>query len=256
MSYELLFFGILAPDFRASLRAMAIACFRLLTLCPLPDFNVPSWCSFMTLWILVLPLVVLEVLCASITVSFISIFKSPMQRCCHFPPAHCGRSNARTLQMLGFPGVYERRRHHDHPAYPAVGSGAGHCSGVALQQGLGILPQWNSRDNSCHFDRLASAGSGSIFAGPVNGDCSLMKISNDDKQGSGMEKRTSKEQTRQNRPPRNTPPGPPKSGNEKNRSTSPTQGHKSAERRHSGTNLPGVAVDEEKSELEQYEETE
>jgi hypothetical protein len=48
--------GTLAPDLRASLRAIATACFRLLTFLPLPDFKVPLLCSFMTLWILRSPL--------------------------------------------------------------------------------------------------------------------------------------------------------------------------------------------------------
>lgn len=50
------FFGIFAPDFRASLKAIATACLRLLTLFPLPDFSLPCLCSFMTLWTLRLPL--------------------------------------------------------------------------------------------------------------------------------------------------------------------------------------------------------
>src|SRR5256884_3001009 len=50
------FFGILAPERRASLKAMATACLRLLTFLPLPDFSFPSLCSFMTLWTLLLPL--------------------------------------------------------------------------------------------------------------------------------------------------------------------------------------------------------
>src|SRR5712671_3886844 len=33
---------------------MATACLRLLTFLPLPDFRVPSLCSFMTLWTLLL----------------------------------------------------------------------------------------------------------------------------------------------------------------------------------------------------------
>src|SRR5579872_3194516 len=50
------FFGMLAPDRRASLRAIATACLRLFTFLPLPDFNFPSFCSFITLWILPRPL--------------------------------------------------------------------------------------------------------------------------------------------------------------------------------------------------------
>jgi hypothetical protein len=50
------FLGIFAPDFRASLSAMATACLRLLTFLPLPDFSVPDLCSFITLRTLLLPL--------------------------------------------------------------------------------------------------------------------------------------------------------------------------------------------------------
>src|SRR5262249_19797071 len=46
----------LRPDLRASLRAIATACLRLFTFLPLPDFSVPSLCSFMTLWTLLRPL--------------------------------------------------------------------------------------------------------------------------------------------------------------------------------------------------------
>ena len=56
LPYADFFFGIFAPDFRASLRAIATACFRLLTFLPLPDFSVPLLCSFMTLWIFRCPL--------------------------------------------------------------------------------------------------------------------------------------------------------------------------------------------------------
>lgn len=54
--YDDFFFGILAPERRASLKAMAIACLRLFTFLPLPDLSLPCLCSFMTLWILRLPL--------------------------------------------------------------------------------------------------------------------------------------------------------------------------------------------------------
>jgi len=47
--------GIFAPDLRASLNAMATACFRLVTFLPLPDLSVPSFFSFITLWILRFP---------------------------------------------------------------------------------------------------------------------------------------------------------------------------------------------------------
>jgi hypothetical protein len=46
----LFFLGIFAPDFRASLRAIATACFLLVTFLPLPDLSVPSFFSFITLW--------------------------------------------------------------------------------------------------------------------------------------------------------------------------------------------------------------
>ena len=36
---------------------MATACFRLVTFLPLPDFRVPSFFSFITLWTLARPLV-------------------------------------------------------------------------------------------------------------------------------------------------------------------------------------------------------
>ena len=49
------FLGIFAPDRRASLSAMATACLRLFTFLPLPDFNVPCLCSFITLATLRLP---------------------------------------------------------------------------------------------------------------------------------------------------------------------------------------------------------
>jgi len=42
------FFGIFAPDLRASLSAIATACFFLVTFFPLPDFSVPSLCSCIT----------------------------------------------------------------------------------------------------------------------------------------------------------------------------------------------------------------
>lgn len=48
-NYDFFFRGILAPDLRASLSAMATACLRLVTFLPLPDFNVPSFFSFITL---------------------------------------------------------------------------------------------------------------------------------------------------------------------------------------------------------------
>jgi hypothetical protein len=44
--------GTFAPDSRASLIAMAIACLRLFTLSPLLDLSLPSLCSFITSWIL------------------------------------------------------------------------------------------------------------------------------------------------------------------------------------------------------------
>src|ERR1700728_324191 len=47
--YAFFFFGIFAPDLRASLRAIATACFRLVTFLPLPDLSVPSFFSFITL---------------------------------------------------------------------------------------------------------------------------------------------------------------------------------------------------------------
>ena len=50
------FRGIFAPAPRASLSAIAMACFRSFTLRPLPDLSFPSLCSFMTLWILRAPL--------------------------------------------------------------------------------------------------------------------------------------------------------------------------------------------------------
>jgi len=54
---DLLFFlGILAPAWRASLSAIATACLRLVTFLPLPDLSLPSLCSFITLWILPVPL--------------------------------------------------------------------------------------------------------------------------------------------------------------------------------------------------------
>src|SRR5437870_1212701 len=54
-AYDFFVLGIFAPDRRASLRAIATACLRLFTFLPLPDFNWPCLCSFMTLWILRLP---------------------------------------------------------------------------------------------------------------------------------------------------------------------------------------------------------
>ena len=42
------FFGILAPDLRASLNAIATACLRLRTFLPLPDRSVPCLCSCIT----------------------------------------------------------------------------------------------------------------------------------------------------------------------------------------------------------------
>jgi hypothetical protein len=51
------FFGIRAPDFRASLKATATACLRLATFFPLPDFSVPSLYSCMTFLTLLLPFV-------------------------------------------------------------------------------------------------------------------------------------------------------------------------------------------------------
>ena len=51
------FLGILAPDFRASLSAMATACLRLRTFFPLrPDLSVPCLCSRITFAILPRPL--------------------------------------------------------------------------------------------------------------------------------------------------------------------------------------------------------
>ena len=49
------FLGIFAPDFRASLRAIAMACFRLFTLWPLPDLRVPCFFSLITLAIFRFP---------------------------------------------------------------------------------------------------------------------------------------------------------------------------------------------------------
>jgi hypothetical protein len=51
------FLGILAPAWRASLRATATACLRFVTFCPLPDFSVPSLYSCITFSTLPLPLV-------------------------------------------------------------------------------------------------------------------------------------------------------------------------------------------------------
>ena len=42
------FGGTFAPSFLASESAMAIACFRLVTFCPLPDFNFPFFFSCIT----------------------------------------------------------------------------------------------------------------------------------------------------------------------------------------------------------------
>src|ERR1041385_1106275 len=63
------FFGILAPDLRASLSAIATACLRLFTFFPLPDFSLPCLCSFITLWILRLPLELDELDFRGMTVS-------------------------------------------------------------------------------------------------------------------------------------------------------------------------------------------
>src|ERR1700677_4444025 len=46
------FLGTFAPDFRASLRPIAIASLRLVTFFPLPDLRVPDFFSFITLWTL------------------------------------------------------------------------------------------------------------------------------------------------------------------------------------------------------------
>jgi hypothetical protein len=57
-NYDLLFFfGILAPDFRASLSAIATACLRLFTLLRPPDFNVPSLYSCITFLVFARPFV-------------------------------------------------------------------------------------------------------------------------------------------------------------------------------------------------------
>ena len=45
-----------APDLRASLNAIATACFRLVTFLPLPDFSVPFFFSRITVAILRFPL--------------------------------------------------------------------------------------------------------------------------------------------------------------------------------------------------------
>ena len=55
-----LFLGILAPDLRASLSAMATACLRLATFLPLPDFNVPCFISLITLRTFRLPFELVE----------------------------------------------------------------------------------------------------------------------------------------------------------------------------------------------------
>ena len=72
----MLFFGIFAPDLRASLKAIATACLRLFTFFPLPDFSLPCLCSFITLWTLRLPLeplLELEWECVDlVAISFIS----------------------------------------------------------------------------------------------------------------------------------------------------------------------------------------
>ena len=46
---EAFFLGIFAPAWRASLKAIATACLRLVTLRPLPDLSFPRLCSFITL---------------------------------------------------------------------------------------------------------------------------------------------------------------------------------------------------------------
>lgn len=72
VSYDFLFFlGIFAPDLRASLRATATACLRLLNFLPLPDFSVPSLCSFMTLWAFLL-------LAESDDDAFFAMFRRPL----------------------------------------------------------------------------------------------------------------------------------------------------------------------------------
>src|SRR3984885_2052836 len=53
----LFFFGILAPDFRASLRAIATACLRLFTFLRPPDFSVPSLYSCITFLVFARPFV-------------------------------------------------------------------------------------------------------------------------------------------------------------------------------------------------------
>jgi hypothetical protein len=46
---DFFFFGTFAPERRASFKAIATACLRLVTLLPLPDFRAPRLCSFITL---------------------------------------------------------------------------------------------------------------------------------------------------------------------------------------------------------------
>ena len=79
-----------APDLRASLSAIATACFRLLTFLPLPDFNVPLLCSFITLRIFCVPLCVLDVFLTGIASSFITVI--PARRSSSKPGA--ARNNA------------------------------------------------------------------------------------------------------------------------------------------------------------------
>jgi hypothetical protein len=46
---DFFFFGTLAPERRASFKAMPTACLRLVTFLPLPELKEPRLCSFITL---------------------------------------------------------------------------------------------------------------------------------------------------------------------------------------------------------------
>ncbi len=83
------FFGILAPDFRASLNAIATACMRLVTFLRPPDFNVPVWYSCITFLVLERPFVADEDRLEDVFVAIVTSLARPMpeKKCFERPGA-------------------------------------------------------------------------------------------------------------------------------------------------------------------------
>lgn len=138
---DLDFFGIFAPDFRASFRAIATACFRLVTFLPLPDFSVPSLCSCITFLTLLRP-------------ADVDFFVAM------FPALSLSRkvrtSNSPSVRFRPAPSAVSRRRDAGHeslrPGRPVPEEVAmmAHRPGVDHEMGRRNCAKYSARERSPH----------------------------------------------------------------------------------------------------------